>query len=59
MLLTMGRARGDHQALAVLHPDQVRRLVLCASYPGTERRCGAFLFQNQTAFVALLKAFLG
>ena len=22
------------QALAVLHPDQVRRLVLCASYPG-------------------------
>jgi pimeloyl-ACP methyl ester carboxylesterase len=23
------------QALAVLHPDQVNRLVLCASYPGT------------------------
>jgi pimeloyl-ACP methyl ester carboxylesterase len=23
------------QALAVLHPDQVRRLVLCATYPGT------------------------
>ena len=23
------------QALAVLHPAQVRRLVLCATYPGT------------------------
>jgi pimeloyl-ACP methyl ester carboxylesterase len=23
------------QALAVLHPDQVRRLVLCATFPGT------------------------
>ena len=28
------------QALAVLHPDQVRRLVLCASWPGNGRGCG-------------------
>lgn len=27
------------QALAVLHPAQVRRLVLCATYPGTGARC--------------------
>jgi pimeloyl-ACP methyl ester carboxylesterase len=26
------------QALAVLHPAQVRRLVLCATYPATARR---------------------
>ncbi len=28
------------QALAVHHPDQVRRLVLCASYPAAGRRYG-------------------
>ena len=33
------------QALAVLHPAQVRRLVLCATYPGT----GAAVVPSQTA----------
>ena len=28
------------QALAVLHPAQVRRLVLCATYPGTGAAAG-------------------
>ena len=33
------------QALAVLHPGQVRRLVLCATYPGT----GSFAVPTQAA----------
>ena len=33
------------QALAVLHPAQVRRLVLCATYPGT----GAAVVPSATA----------
>jgi pimeloyl-ACP methyl ester carboxylesterase len=37
------------QALAVLHPAQVRRLVLCATYPGT----GAMVQPSQTAVQAL------
>ena len=37
------------QALAVLHPDQVRRLVLCASYPGN----GTALRPSQQAINAL------
>ena len=37
------------QALAVLHPDQVRRLVLCASYPGN----GTAVRPSQAAINAL------
>ncbi len=37
------------QALAVLHPDQVRRLVLCASYPGN----GTAIRPAQAAIAAL------
>jgi pimeloyl-ACP methyl ester carboxylesterase len=37
------------QALAVLHPAQVRRLVLCASYPGN----GSAVRPGQAAIVAL------
>jgi pimeloyl-ACP methyl ester carboxylesterase len=37
------------QALAVLHPDQVRRLVLCASYPGN----GTVVRPSQQAINAL------
>jgi len=37
------------QALAVLHPDQVRRLVLCASYPGN----GTVVRPAQQAIAAL------
>jgi len=37
------------QALAVLHPDQVRRLVLCASYPGN----GTTIRPSQQAINAL------
>jgi pimeloyl-ACP methyl ester carboxylesterase len=37
------------QALAVLHPSQVRRLILCASYPGN----GTALRPSQTAISAL------
>jgi len=37
------------QALAVLHPDQVRRLVLCASYPGN----GAVIRPSKQAIAAL------
>jgi pimeloyl-ACP methyl ester carboxylesterase len=37
------------QALAVLHPSEVRRLVLCASYPGT----GTVARPSQTAIDAL------
>jgi pimeloyl-ACP methyl ester carboxylesterase len=37
------------QALAVLHPDQVRRLVLCASYPGN----GTAIRPSQNAINAL------
>ncbi|MGE5289484.1 MAG: alpha/beta fold hydrolase [Micromonosporaceae bacterium] len=37
------------QALAVLHPDQVRRLVLCASYPGN----GTAVRPSQQAIHAL------
>jgi len=36
------------QALAVLHPAQVRRLVLCATYPGT----GAAVLPSQAALQA-------
>jgi pimeloyl-ACP methyl ester carboxylesterase len=36
------------QALAVLHPTQVRRLVLCATYPGT----GAAVLPSQAALQA-------
>jgi pimeloyl-ACP methyl ester carboxylesterase len=37
------------QALAVLHPDQVRRLILCASYPGN----GTVVRPSETAIQAL------
>jgi pimeloyl-ACP methyl ester carboxylesterase len=37
------------QALAVLHPDQVRRLVLCASYPGN----GTAVLPSEAAMHAL------
>ncbi|HBW18658.1 MAG TPA: hypothetical protein DEH11_06420 [Actinobacteria bacterium] len=37
------------QALAVLHPDQVRRLILCASYPGN----GTAIQPSQQAIHAL------
>ena len=40
------------QALAVLHPDQVRRLVLCASYPGN----GTAIRPSQAAIGALNSA---
>ena len=40
------------QALAVLHPDQVRRLVLCASYPSN----GTAIRPSQTAIDALSSA---
>ncbi len=40
------------QALAVLHPDQVRRLVLCASYPGN----GTAIRPSQAAIAALNSA---
>jgi pimeloyl-ACP methyl ester carboxylesterase len=53
------------QALAVLHPAQVRRLVLCATYPGTgaavvpsqaARRAGSDFPANQGHAVAAFKA---
>jgi len=37
------------QALAVLHPDQVRRLILCASYPGN----GTMIRPSEQAIHAL------
>jgi pimeloyl-ACP methyl ester carboxylesterase len=37
------------QALAVLHPDQVRRLILCASYPGN----GTVIRPSEAAIQAL------
>ncbi len=53
------------QALAVLHPAQVRRLVLCATYPGTGaavvppaavRQAGRDFPANQAASFAAFKA---
>ena len=53
------------QALAVLHPAQVRRLVLCATYPGTGaavvpsapvRRASSDFPANQGASFAAFRA---
>ena len=59
LIATLGLGRADvlgwsmgsmiAQALAVLHPDQVRRLVLCASYPGN----GTTVRPSQQAIAAL------
>jgi pimeloyl-ACP methyl ester carboxylesterase len=58
LIATLGLGRPDvlgwsmggmiAQALAVLHPAQVRRLVLCATYPGT----GAAVLPSQAALQA-------
>ena len=51
------------QALAVLHPAQVRRLVLCATFPGARLVLypdagHGFLFQEGTPFASRVESFL-